>query len=247
MGQSSDQIPPAGGNEQGSRGAGGGVAGPGIESPGARAVLERVGARFPELRACLPALEEAFVTISRAYAAGGTLFLCGNGGSHADALHIAGELNKSFQIPRPLLEHQRRAFDSLPGGAELAANLQRGLPALALGANPALTSAIANDIPLAHTGLAQELFALARSGDVLLAISTSGRAQNVRYAATTARALRLPVIALTGPAGGPLAEQADMAICAPGGSTAEIQGWHIQLYHALCEMLENEAFGAGAA
>lgn len=211
-------------------------------SRGVRVVLERTQERYPALRPCLPALAEAFVTISRCFAAGGTLFLCGNGGSQADALHIAGELNKSFQLARPLTAEQRRAFEGLPGGAELAANLQRGLPALALGANPALTSAIANDIPLAHIGLAQELYALAHDSDVLLAISTSGGAQNARYAASTARALGMPVIALTGPSGGALAAQADVAIRAPGGSTAEVQGWHIQLYHALCEMLEVNAF-----
>ena len=78
---------------------------------------------------------------------------------------------------------------------------------------------------------------------MLLGISTSGKAQNVRYAASTAHALEMTVISLTGPEGGPLAEQADIAIRAPGKDTPEIQGWHIQLYHTLCDMLEAAEFG----
>jgi D-sedoheptulose 7-phosphate isomerase len=211
-------------------------------SPAALAILERMVERYPELRPCVPELARAFETIARAFAAGGTFFICGNGGSQSDALHIAGELDKSFRHARPLSAEQRAAFEGLPGGAELAGHLQRGLPTIPLGSNPALTSAIANDNPLPHMIFAQELYSLARSGDVLLGISTSGGAQNVRYAASVARALGLPVISLTGPGGGELACQADIAIRAPGSNTAEIQGWHIQLYHALCEMLETHAF-----
>lgn len=211
-------------------------------SPGAQAILERLVERYPELRPCAPDLAQAFETIARAFEAGKTFFICGNGGSQSDALHIAGELDKSFKHARPLSPEQQRVFEGLPGGADLAYHLQRGLATIPLGANPALTSAIANDNPLAHILFAQELYALAHNGDVLLGISTSGGAQNVRYAASVAHALGLPVISLTGPGGGELAQQADIAIRAPGSSTAEIQGWHIQLYHALCEMIEIHAF-----
>jgi D-sedoheptulose 7-phosphate isomerase len=211
-------------------------------SPGALAILERYIERSPELRPCAPELARAFETVALAFAAGHTFFVCGNGGSQADALHIAGELDKSFRHPRPLSAEQRSAFEGLPGGTELAGHLQCGLATIPLGANPALSSAIANDNPLPHIVYAQELYSLARSGDVLLGISTSGGAQNVRYAASVAHALGLPVISLTGPGGGELASQADIAIRAPGSHTAEIQGWHIQLYHALCEMLETHAF-----
>jgi len=84
---------------------------------------------------------------------------------------------------------------------------------------------------------------LARPGDVLLGISTSGEAQNVLYAATTAKALGLTVLALTGERDSRLAELADVAIRAPATATAEVQTWHSHLYHLLCEMLEREAFG----
>lgn len=212
-------------------------------SPAALMVLESLVDRHPELRPCAPDLGRAFQTTARCFSQGGTLFVCGNGGSQSDALHIAGELDKSFKHPRSLSEEQKKAFAGLPGGEELANGLQRGLPTIPLGANPALTSAISNDNPLPHIVFAQELYSLGRRGDVLLAISTSGKAQNARYAAATARALGIAVISLTGPGGGPLAEQAGIAIRAPGSSTAEIQGWHIQLYHAFCDMLEVHAFG----
>jgi D-sedoheptulose 7-phosphate isomerase len=130
-----------------------------------------------------------------------------------------------------------------PDGTELARHLQQGLRCIPLGTNPALTSAIANDNPLRDIAYAQEIYALGRPGDVLLGISTSGGAQNVRYAASTAHALEMTVISLTGPGGGVLAAQADIAIRAPGRDTPEIQGWHIQLYHGLCEMLEAGEFG----
>ena len=99
-----------------------------------------------------------------------------------------------------------RRLLSQPDGAALADHLQQGLRAVPLGTNPALTSAIANDNPLRDIGFAQELYALARPGDVLLGISTSGKAQNVRYAASVAHALEMTVISLTGPEGGPLAD-----------------------------------------
>jgi D-sedoheptulose 7-phosphate isomerase len=115
-----------------------------------------------------------------------------------------------------------------------------------LGSNPALASAVLNDNPLPQAGLAQELLALARPGDVLLGISTSGKARNVINAALTARALGVDVISLTGQAGGPLAEQADIAIRAPAQATADVQELHIRLYHTLCAMLEEDCFGGAA-
>ena len=211
-------------------------------SPKAFTVMQRMVERYPELLPCAPELARAFEAIAGAFGRGATLFVCGNGGSQADALHISGELDKSFRHPRPLSAGQKQRFQGTPGGEELAAHLQRGLPTIALGANPALSSAIANDNPLPHIGFAQELYSLGREGDVLLGISTSGKAQNVRYAASAARAMGITVVSLTGPGGGPLAEQADIAIRAPGVDTPEIQGWHIQLYHCLCDMLEIHAF-----
>lgn len=178
---------------------------------------------------------------------GGSLFLCGNGGSHADALHIAGELVKSFERPRPLPAELVAALESSSAGpraAELLGALQAGLPAFTLGANGSVSSAIANDIATPHIGLAQELSALGRPGDVLWALSTSGASRSVLLAATAARALGITVIAFTG-APDPrneLAPLADVAVCAPATATAEVQGWHVRMYHCLCGMVEAELF-----
>lgn len=210
--------------------------------PPAAPILSDMINTYPELHTCVADLVRAFEALMRSFRTSGTLFLCGNGGSMADALHIAGELDKSFRLPRRLTPEQRKRLLDQPGGVDLGEHLQRGLRTVPLGANPALSSAISNDNPLPQIGYAQELYSLGRPGDVLLGISTSGKAQNVRYAASAAHALEMTVISLTGPQGGPLAEQADIAIRAPGRDTPTIQGWHIQLYHVLCDMLEAASF-----
>jgi D-sedoheptulose 7-phosphate isomerase len=212
--------------------------------PPAIPALRAMIARYTDLEACVSDLVHAFEALMGCFRSGGTLYICGNGGSMADALHIAGELDKSFRHPRKLGEEQRRRLLAQPDGEALADHLQQGLRTIPLGTNPALMSAIANDNPLRDIGYAQELYALARAGDVLLAISTSGNASNVRYAASTAHALQLTVISLTGSPGGLLAKQADIAIRAPGENTPEIQSWHIQLYHTLCDMLEAASFSS---
>jgi phosphoheptose isomerase len=214
------------------------------ESPRVFALAKQMSDGVPALSACADDLVKAFWRIVRCFDTGGTLFLCGNGGSMADALHISGELEKSFYLPRPLAAGLRERLTGLPGGAELAEHLQQGLRAIPLGANPAMSSAVLNDNPLPTAGLAQELLALAHPGDVLLAISTSGKAKNAIQAALTARALNLSVISLTGQAGGALAEQAEIAIRAPAQSTPDVQALHIHLYHTLCAMLEEHYFGS---
>ncbi len=211
-------------------------------SAAAAQVLEALVARRPELAGAAAELARAYLAIAQSLERGGTLFLCGNGGSMADALHISAELLKSYTRPRPLPEALRRRLAAEPDGEVLAANLQGGLRAVVLGANLSLASAVGNDFAAPGLEFAQELYALARPGDVLLGISTSGRAQNVRLAAGVAHALGLTTIALTGAAGGPLAGQADVAVRAPGERTDRVQEQHVLLYHALCEMLEVDLF-----
>ena len=187
-------------------------------------------------------LQSAICALSRCFRSGGTLFLCGNGGSMADALHISGELLKSYVRRRPLPERLQARLISQPDGELLARNLEPGLRVVVLGANPSLASAVANDMPDRDVNLAQELLALARPGDVLLGISTSGNARNVAYAAQVAHALGLTVIALTGEEGGRLGALADVAIRVPARRTDRVQELHVRCYHALCEMLEAEFF-----
>jgi D-sedoheptulose 7-phosphate isomerase len=193
-------------------------------------------------------LPAAAAMLVECWRSGGSLYLCGNGGSHADALHIAGELVKSFERPRPVDGSFAAAVAGSPHAADLMRGLQVGLPAVTLGANGSVASAIANDIDVPGIGLAQELSALGRPGDVLWALSTSGSSRSTVLAATVARAIGIRVIAFTGPAGpaNELATLADVNVAAPGSGTAEVQGWHVRLYHCLCGMVEAELFPGAA-
>lgn len=208
-----------------------------------RAALDALGRDQPELAGCLADLAEAAARILATLGAAGTLFVCGNGGSMADSLHIAGELKKSFERPRPLPDPVRARLAAQPDGAELALHLEAGLRVLALGSDPVLASAADNDLGARHAGFAQELVALGRPGDALLVVTTSGRSANVTNAALVARALDMAVVVLTG-AGPPtaLTDLAQVVVRAPATATAEVQGWHRPLYHALCRVLEDTAF-----
>lgn len=199
--------------------------------------------RKPELKPAIPALCQAYFSIAHSFERGGTLFLFGNGGSMADAQHIAGELQKSFLKSRLMSEVVKQRLNSLDNGKILSAHLEAGLPACTLGLNPALNTAIDNDFGYRWLNVAQELQVLAKTGDVFLGISTSGRAKNLRYASYTARAIGCGVILLTGEKTSSLSQFADIAIHAPGVETHLIQEAHISLYHCLCAMLESDFFG----
>lgn len=196
----------------------------------------------PQLAVVVPELARAYAAIVASLEQGGTLFLCGNGGSFSDALHISGELLKAFVLPRPLPEELTARLLVEPYGDELVEHLQAGLRVHVLGCNPALASAVSNDIPLRGIGYAQELCALAQPGDVLLGISTSGRARNVLLATATARAMGVTTIGLTGRAGNPLAELVAIPLCVPETETYRVQELHLTLYHQLCLMIEAHFF-----
>jgi len=198
--------------------------------------------RRPELNQCKEDIIKAHSSIIKCYENEGTLFICGNGGSFADAIHIAGELMKSFERKRPLNKQFEENLLKEYGGEELIRHLEAGLRAIPLGLNPSLKSAIENDIPLKDIAYAQELNVLAKPGDVLLAISTSGNAKNCLYAISVARAKSCTTIALTGPKGGQMAQCADIVICVPGDSTKIIQEYHQSIWHTLCAMVEVHFF-----
>ena len=197
----------------------------------------------PALCGVAPQLACAYEAVVGSLAQGGTLYLCGNGGSYCDALHISGELLKAFVLPRPVPPELAARLRDQPDGAELIQHLQTGLRAHVLGSNLALASAVANDIPMPGIGYAQELYALARPGDVFLGISTSGKARNVRLAAQVAAALGLTTIGLTGRAPNPLADRVDIALAVPERETYRVQELHLTLYHQLCLMVEARFFG----
>jgi D-sedoheptulose 7-phosphate isomerase len=210
----------------------------------AKHVVQGMLALHPELSSAADDLIAAHRLIVDALARGSCLYLCGNGGSMADAMHISGEMLKSYTLPRPLdADLQARLALFGPDGAALGQVLERGLRAIVLGLNHSLSSALENDVSTPAIGYAQELLVLAHPGDVLLGISTSGNARNVCYAAQVARALGMPVISLTGQGGGKLPPLADVAIRAPAAQTDRVQEYHVHLYHCLCEMLEVHFFG----
>lgn len=188
-------------------------------------------------------VEEAARTIIDCFNKGGKLLLCGNGGSCADADHIVGELMKSFEKKRPLPRDLKEGLQlaSPEHGDYLAKKLQNGLPAISLCSHTSLISAISNDMD-ADLVYSQQLVGYGRENDVLFAISTSGNSPNVVYAAITAKAKGLKVIGLTGQHGGRLKQYCDTAICAPSSTTAEIQEYHLPIYHSICRIIEDRFF-----
>lgn len=205
-------------------------------------IIEDMAARRPDLENCVPAMASFHAALVACYDNGGVLFTCGNGGSNADALHIVGELCKSFERKRTLDPDYCERLLDMPYGPALCEHLEAGLPAVALGLNSALKTAIENDCPLPNIAFAQELNALMRPGDMLLAISTSGNAVNCLMAMAVARARGGVAAVLTGPSGGPMAEHADCVIRAPGDSTKVVQEAHVVLWHTLCLLIEAHYF-----
>jgi D-sedoheptulose 7-phosphate isomerase len=151
--------------------------------------------------------------ISSSLASGGLLLIAGNGGSAADAQHIAAELTGRFLRER------------------------RPLRALALHGNSSALTAIGNDYGYDHV-FARELSAHARPGDVLLAISTSGNSRNILRTIEVAREHKVTVIGLTGESGGQMRTACELCLCVPSKSTARIQEMHITIGHTICELLE---------
>jgi len=211
--------------------------------PSVESVVEEFLKNHQDLSVVAEDLVKSFRIIDMRLRVGGTLFICGNGGSFADAFHISAELLKSFEIKRPMLSYRKKLFKEVPYGSLLVESLEEGLRVIVLGSNHSLSSAVENDNPNRNMAFAQELYSLAKRGDVLIGISTSGNAQNVIYAASTAKALGLTVIALTGRNGGMLAKIADVAIRVPASETSRVQEMHSIIYHALCRMLEASLLG----
>lgn len=206
-------------------------------------ILKTLIKRYPSLAFCENEIRSAAELLIESYKKGGKLLLCGNGGSASDANHIVGELMKSFSKKRTVdseLAKGLRAISETRGGL-LASKLEGALPAISLNAHGALLSAILNDIG-GDFVFAQQVVALGKKGDVLLAISTSGNSQNVIDACIVAKAKGISTLGLTGKMGGELKNLCNVAICVPAVQTAEVQEYHLPIYHALCIMLEETFF-----
>lgn len=198
--------------------------------------------RYPRLSYCESEISKAAKELIACFEKGGKLLLCGNGGSAADCEHISGELMKGFLKKRPLSEKTKAQLKSLcPESAEFTHKLQCGLPAVCLSSMTSLNTAFSNDED-GKLVYAQGVFALGRECDVLLCLSTSGNAENVLFAAKTAKALGLKVISLSGRDGGKLKDFSDICICVPESETFKIQELHLPVYHCLCAMTEEHFF-----
>ncbi len=160
-------------------------------------------------------IENIASLIIAAYRTGGKVVLLGNGGSAADAQHIAAELVGQFAIKR------------------------QALPAIALNTNTSILTAVANDYGY-EAVFSRQIEALAQTGDIVIGISTSGNSANVIAAIKTAKMKGAKTIGLTGGNGGKLAEVADLGLIVPSESTPRIQEAHITIGHIICELVEME-------
>ena len=199
--------------------------------------LSELITRYPSLSSCESKIKEAAELLIKTFDNGNRLYICGNGGSAADADHIVGELMKGFLKKRPLTEKQTSAFDD----KQLAAGLMQGLPAISLHSQTAFLTAFLNDEDPSLL-YAQALYALGKKDDVLLAISTSGNSQNVVNAAKTARAIGCKVISLVGTKECKLDNLSDVVIHADHTETYRIQELHLPIYHYLCATVEDYFF-----
>jgi D-sedoheptulose 7-phosphate isomerase len=149
---------------------------------------------------------------------GGKVLLCGNGGSAADAQHLAAELVGRFMLERD------------------------ALPAIALTTDTSILTAIGNDYGFERV-FARQVEALGCTADVLVALSTSGNSAHVLQAVRAATARNMRTIGLAGHDGGALAKSVELAIVVPAMHTARIQESHIAIGHLICELVEEELFG----
>ena len=203
-------------------------------------IFSRLIERFPDLECCIVDIAAAGEMLISAAQEEKKILLCGNGGSAADADHIAGELIKSFCKKRPIDKSLEKKLRKLDGetGAMLAEKLQAGISAISLTHHNALSTAFANDVD-PNLVFAQQCQVFGKPDDVFWGISTSGNAKNVYYAALTAKAMGLKVLGLTGKSGGKLKALCDVCICVPRTETYEVQELHLPVYHALCLYIEN--------
>jgi D-sedoheptulose 7-phosphate isomerase len=186
----------------------------------ARTVLREAGRSLARLeRHATRAVAEAAEAVVAALESGGTVYFCGNGGSAADAQHLAAELAGRYLAERP------------------------ALAALSLTTNSSTLTALGNDYGFDRI-FARPLEGLGVAGDVLVALSTSGRSANVVAAIEVAHRLGMTVIGMTGLKGRRFAALCDIALVTPSDSTPRIQEGHIVMGHALCELVERALFPA---
>jgi len=187
-----------------------------------RQSLHAAGASLTRLeRECSRQVAGAAEALIACLSSGGTVYFCGNGGSAADAQHLAAELSGRYLIDRP------------------------ALAAIALSTNFSAMTAIANDYGYEHV-FSRELEGLGAPGDVLVAITTSGGSKSVIRAVEVAHRCGMTVIGMTGKKGARFAALCDLALMTPSDYTPHIQAGHITMGHVMCEMVEIALFGGAA-
>ena len=169
------------------------------------------------LKENLPHLLEVIKLVSQSFEGGNKLLLFGNGGSAADAQHIAAEFVNRYIIDRP------------------------PLPAVALTTDTSILTSVSNDVAFSEV-FSKQIKALGKEGDVAMGISTSGNSPNIIKAFEVAREMGMKTVALTGNDGGAIAKIADLSLIVPSTSTPRIQETHILIGHILCEMVEHQLF-----
>ena len=185
-----------------------------------KAFEESIQAKRTFLKENLNTLVTVIDLLARAFSTGKKFLLFGNGGSAADAQHIAAEFVNRFRIER------------------------RPLPALALTTDTSAITSIANDYDYREI-FAKQVRALGKEGDIALAISTSGNAENVLAAVDACKKLKIVSVGLTGGDGGKLADNADYLLRVSGSkNTARVQETHILVGHVICEMVDQKLFAA---
>lgn len=161
---------------------------------------------------------DASNVIAEAMKRGNKLLICGNGGSAADAQHMAGEFINRFLMERP------------------------PLPAIALTTDPSVITSISNDYSFNEV-FQKQVLGLGQRGDVLLVISTSGASQNCILAAKSAREMGIYIIGLLGRDGGKLLHEVDLALVVKSNSTPRVQEVHAFIIHMICELVERAMYG----
>jgi D-sedoheptulose 7-phosphate isomerase len=175
--------------------------------------LAEHAALLPQLAELLPRVDTAAQLIRESFEQGGRVITFGNGGSAADAQHLVGELVGRFQRER------------------------RPLPAIALSVDPSVVTSIANDFSFDDV-FARQVEAHARSGDVAVGYTTSGRSENVVRALRAARAAGAKTVLFAGGDGTPAADHADVALVVPSTSTARVQEMHLLLMHLIVDQVD---------
>jgi D-sedoheptulose 7-phosphate isomerase len=174
--------------------------------------------RVLDQQSLLSDIEEATKAILAAFSNKHKVLLAGNGGSAADAQHIAGELVNRFYFDRP------------------------GLPAIALTTDTSILTAVGNDHGFSDL-FARQINALGNEGDVFIGISTSGNSLNIIEALRICREEKIVTIGLTGSSGGKMKDLCDICLCVPSDETPRIQEVHILIGHIICRIVEEKLFG----